>query len=426
MEKLRNRELPMIQVGIGIVLLFIVFMFGHYVKTLGAALPMQLFIGFVMGYVLVRGRFGFAGGVKRLFVRGEGSLSKALLLMIVVILIGYLGIQWKAASGGALPSFLAGAEDAVIPGTQNVLGVNLALAAGAFLFGIGMVISGGCASGTFSDLGEGEGRAFITMIFFIIGTLPGRWVRYRHDQSFLGKLNANVYFPEYVGYIGAFLVSLLFVLITYLLVVKYENYRKEKGTYADPKGDWEEFEKPLDPMTNEISASYKVYHKLFVERWSFTVAGLIFAMAVIFLPAAFGTGWGVTGTFINTITTLINGAGWEFATPSLQASVVDNWLANAMNIRNIGIFAGALISFLLAGRFSIKFNFTLKDGLYYSLGGLLLGFGAMLAGGCNAGALTSGIASFSLSGWVFMIFMTLGGLASLKWFAGKVDTIPNK
>ena len=87
MEKLRNRELPMIQVGIGIVLLFIVFMFGHYVKTLGAALPMQLFIGFVMGYVLVRGRFGFAGGVKRLFVRGEGSLSKALLLMIVVILI---------------------------------------------------------------------------------------------------------------------------------------------------------------------------------------------------------------------------------------------------------------------------------------------------------------------------------------------------
>jgi len=41
-------------------------------------------------------------------------------------------------------------------------------------------------------------------------------------------------------------------------------------------------------------------------------------------------------------------------------------------------------------------------------GGLLMGYGARLAMGCNIGALFSGTASLSLHGWVFWLFLIVG------------------
>ena len=39
-----------------------------------------------------------------------------------------------------------------------------------------------------------------------------------------------------------------------------------------------------------------------------------------------------------------------------------------------------------------------------------MGFGTRLANGCNVGALYTPIANFSLSGWIFLIFLVLGGV----------------
>ena len=48
--------------------------------------------------------------------------------------------------------------------------------------------------------------------------------------------------------------------------------------------------------------------------------------------------------------------------------------------------------------------------MFYALGGLCMGFGTRLANGCNVGALYTPIANFSLSGWIFLIFLVLGGV----------------
>jgi uncharacterized membrane protein YedE/YeeE len=48
------------------------------------------------------------------------------------------------------------------------------------------------------------------------------------------------------------------------------------------------------------------------------------------------------------------------------------------------------------------------------IGGLLMGYGARIGYGCNIGALYSGIASFSLSGWVFGVFIFLGAIVGSK------------
>lgn len=69
----------------------------------------------------------------------------------------------------------------------------------------------------------------------------------------------------------------------------------------------------------------------------------------------------------------------------------------------------------------VKFFDKVKNNEYYkkwiiaaSLGGLLMGYGARIAYGCNIGALYSGIASLSLSGWVFAVAMFFGAVVGSK------------
>jgi hypothetical protein len=109
---------------------------------------------------------------------------------------------------------------------------------------------------------------------------------------------------------------------------------------------------------------------------------------------------------------------------SYYEAVQQGLLNDGGTIRNIAIIFGSAIAFLLAGKFKFDFNFNLKDAGYYAFGGLLMGFGARMAKGCNIGALYSAISNFSLNGWGFLIALSLGGIFALKVFAGKVNLIP--
>lgn len=412
---------------IGLVLIVLLFMLGMYVKSFDAVLPIQLAAGVLLGVVLSRARFGFAGGVKRIFVRGEGSLTKALLLMLVVTMFLFLGIQWFAAQNGAVPAFLASEGQTIIPGTQNVQFTNIAVILGGFMFGMGMILAGGCASGSLTDVGEGEGRAVVALLFFVLGSAPGEWARYAIDETSIGKIGFQMYLPQLFGFLGAFLISLLAVGVVYWIVVRYENKRKAEGTYMDPEGDWEDFEKPLSDTEKAPFFSFKTYHKLFVERLSFRTGALLIAVICAFILITTGKAWGVTSAFAIWDVALLQSLGIEFSSPAFT-SIVEKanggLLQDGGTLRNIGLIVGGTVAFLLAGRMSFKFKLNKKDFLIFALGGLMMGFGARFAKGCNAGALYSAMSTFSVSGWVFLIAMTLGGLAALKLFAGKASTVP--
>lgn len=415
------------QPAIGAGLMIIAIIFAIYLSGLKSVLPVQLFSGLLFGFVLTRSRFGFAGGIKRIYVRGEGSLTKALLLMLTVTMLVFLGIQWFASQNGAVPAFVAEEGQAFIPGTQNVFFTNLGTVLGGFLFGMGMIFSGGCASGTLADMGEGEGRALLTFIFFVLGAAPGEWARYTLDESALGQIGFRAYLPDYFGFFGAFAVSMLGVVFLYWLTVRYEAKRKQEGTYMDPLGDWEDFEKPLESKDAYGFFSYETYHKLFIERLTFKTGGLLVAFASVFVLVTTEKAWGVTSAFSKLNVALLKPLGISFSSPAFAKIVADvdaGLMLDGGTIRNIGLVLGSLIAFLLAGRFSFKFSMSAKDAAYFAAGGLLMGFGARFAKGCNAGALYSAMSTFSVSGWVFLVAMCLGGIASLKIFAGKMSLIP--
>ncbi len=400
-----NYKINQSQTIIGLIILALVVALGIYI---GGKPAIFLFTGVALGYTLTRSRYGFAGGIKRIYITGEGSLSKALIVMFGITIVLSAIIHISAASKGG-----------PIPGISSVHFLNISTILGGFLFGIGMMIAGGCASGTLTDMGEGAIRAVIALIFFIIGTLPGLVIKGLLDNSALGKIGIKVYLPDVIGYIGSVLLSLLILFGLFILTKKYEAFRKKEGFYEELT--YETIEKSLPKEEANI------YHKVFVERWSFLKGGIILAILFAIIQLTTGHSWGITAGFTNWGVGFLQSLGVKFTSPAFQTTVntVNNGLLkDTVGMRNLGILLGAAISFLLAGRFKFDFDFKVKDGLFYAFGGLLMGFGARLSGGCNVGALYSGIGNFSLAGWVYFIFLALGGIFALKVLAGKVNTVP--
>lgn len=106
-------------------------------------------------------------------------------------------------------------------------------------------------------------------------------------------------------------------------------------------------------------------------------------------------------------------------------SVIENGLlSNHIVVQNIGIVFGALLLSLLSITLTTSNKVNVKEFGWFTLSGLLMGIGAILAGGCIVGALYSGIVNFSLSGWVVFLFMSLGIWVTVRVMNGKISTIP--
>ena len=72
-----------------------------------------------------------------------------------------------------------------------------------------------------------------------------------------------------------------------------------------------------------------------------------------------------------------------------------------------GLVLGSLAAALAAGRFQPD-RPTWRGSLTALAGGVLQGWGALIALGCTVGTLLSGIAAFAVSGWVFAATMLAG------------------
>ena len=391
-------------IGFGVIAAIIAFIMTKY--TDNSKLALFLITGLMLGYVLQRSRFGFAGGVRKIAMTGDGKLSKALLFLFSISVIGTAGIHYAGAQSGAEAAFRAAKDVATIPGTGSVSAISLGFIIGGILFGIGMVLGGGCASGTLSDTGEGSVRGLIVLFFFCIGGMLGTWNLH----------SLTVYLPDVFGYVGSVLVSLLLLLGLYFIVKIYENKRRKAGTLK--LEEYNEWEKGIEEEKEYEVLSNKTYHKLFVERWSFFTGASLIAILFIFIINTTNSSWGASGPYTHWGVWLFSKLGIDFGSIEAfkgSAGVVTKGILNdPVSVRNIGIILGAAICMLLAGRWKLSANFKAKDIVFYGLGGILMGYGAKLAGGCNVGALFSGIANLSLSGWAFLVTLVIGGLLGVK------------
>ena len=164
----------------------------------------------------------------------------------------------------------------------------------------------------------------------------------------------------------------------------------------------------------------KYYKMWFKDAWPYVTGAILLSVFQIVTFATTGNPWGVSGVFANWGAWLFETLGgsvdkwYYFSSPGAQTTLERGLFNDPGSLRNLGIIFGALFATLAASQFKMKKIKSKKQIVAAALGGLLMGYGARIAFGCNIGALFSGIASLSLSGWVFAVFMFLGAVIGSK------------
>ncbi len=131
-----------------------------------------------------------------------------------------------------------------------------------------------------------------------------------------------------------------------------------------------------------------------------------------------GRPWGITSAFALWGGKLFHAAGvpvdsWPYWT--WQRGALENpVLRDTTSVMDFGIILGAMAAAGLAGRFAPVWRLNRRDVLTAIAGGLMMGYGARLAYGCNIGAYLGGLASGSLHGWLWLVFGFLGSLAGTR------------
>jgi uncharacterized membrane protein YedE/YeeE len=79
-----------------------------------------------------------------------------------------------------------------------------------------------------------------------------------------------------------------------------------------------------------------------------------------------------------------------------------------------GIVLGAMAAAALAGRYAPVWRVPMRYPHAAVAGGLMLGYGARLAYGCNIGAYFSGIVSGSLHDWLWLVAALFGDVIGTR------------
>ena len=159
------------------------------------------------------------------------------------------------------------------------------------------------------------------------------------------------------------------------------------------------------------------------KPWPYWAGGILLGVFNVVLLALSGTVWQITGGYLLWGAGFLESVGfkpfkWEyFKLHNYEyGNIISNHsvFINKYTILNIGVIVGSLIATLLASQFKFKKVKNIRYVVFAFLGGIMMGYGARLTGGCTIGCFFSGIPSFSLHAWVFMFFVAIGAWVGTK------------
>lgn len=320
-------------------------------------------VGLAIGAVLLYTEFGFTGSLRRFVAGGDREALRAPLALLALTT---LALAPALAAGEAFGQALGPAS--------APLGVQVAV--GAFIFGVGMQLGGGCGSGTLFSLGGGNGRMLVVIVFFCLGSFlaslhMGWWAALPGLAPVV--LGERLGWPLAAGGQAA-VIGLLWWWLGRARAGGGPRFVAQAHR-PDSRRLWQAvLALPLLNLATLILAGHP---------WTIT-----WAYALWGAKAAVSLGWDPSSAPF-----------WQGAFQS--AALRDGILADVTSLMNIGLVLGATGAALAAGRWSVRIDLRPGALIAAVAGGLLMGYGARIGFGCTIGALLSGIASTSLHGWLW-------------------------
>ncbi|WNB93833.1 YeeE/YedE family protein [Bacillus sp. NEB1478] len=372
---------PLVTIGFlaAIILLFSI------VNTANWTQGILFIIGILLGNALLYARFGFTSAFRRLISVGnvQGLQAHMLMLAIATTLFAIILSTGFSFTG--------------IKPVGYVSPVGVSVIFGAFLFGIGMQLGNGCASGTLYSLGGGSSSMILTLLSFITGSVIGAYhfTFWMNDMPSLAPISLAE--TTGFGYFGGWLLQIAIFALIYWITIQIAKKKNPPMM------------KPL-PTTTGLK-------KIFRGSWPLFAAAIVLALLNALVLTIRGNPWGITSAFALWCGKALLAAGidvssWGYFAGPNGAALTKSVLADSTSVLNFGIIIGAFISAAFQGTFKPQ---KIKPGVAGAsiIGGLFMGYGARLAFGCNIGAYFGGIASFSLHGWVWAIMAMLGTYLAL-------------
>ena len=387
-NNLSPQTTPLYQISLGILVLIGFLAWSYW---LGTQYPEYAFgfvsiIGALFGMVLQRSRFCFYCIFTDFFERRD---ARGILGLLTALLVGTLG--YHAVFGAFLPE----PNGQQLPPDAHIGAVSWILPISAFSFGLGMAFAGSCISAQLYRIGEGLLTAPIAILGVLIGFALGFW---SWNSIYLGLMQEAqpLWLPNELGYAGSLLIQIL--VIGGLIFGCLWFMQKDQNT--------------LD----RSPVAHSIFQQIFQLRWATWIGGVL--VGLIATVAYFRVGaLGVTAE-LGSISRTALSQFWEVSRlEGLDRLTGCMTIIKETVLSNNGVFVlslilGSLASALIAGQFKLQTQ-NFKGLVRIFMGGVLMGWGAMVSLGCTVGVFLSGIMAGAVSGWVFAIFCVFG--AWLGW-----------
>ncbi len=383
----------------GVAILFIALLVATAVSYVDRAFAVFWLFGLGFGMVLQRSRFCFASAFRDLFLLQQGRVMRAILAGMAVATLGFTLVMSNLVPNPAL---------GLLPPDAHAVPLGWHLVVGGVLFGLGMVLAGGCVSGSLYRMGEGYVGSWVAMG----GILTGLWGATR-TWNWWWQVHISrqpvVWLPRYLGYGGAVGLTLLALGALYLLVLWWEA----RGGIVFPEPP-----APTSGLTFRERLN-GLYHAIFVRAWPVALAGLGLGALNVF-EYAYRHPWGVTGELARWANALAGLVGLS-AGPLLGVDQIagcslaaESGLLTHGLMLDVGLIVGSLLAAVLAGEFKIRLPADRRRYVQSFGGGILMGYGAGLAVGCTIVAFFSAIPSLALNGWVFGGSLAIGAFLGVQ------------
>lgn len=175
-----------------------------------------LLMGMAVGVIIQRSRFCFASAFRDI-LRGGGEFKRSARLQVGIalgIMVGATGVFILKYMGYVDP-------DAYVKpaGWSNI--------AGGILFGLGMVIAGGCASGSLWRAAEGHIKLWVALAAAILSYAPLRYLIRTYASWIYGP---KISLVSTLGWTWGLMLVYL-TMIAWILIVLYLDYRRG-GVYG--------------------------------------------------------------------------------------------------------------------------------------------------------------------------------------------------
>ncbi|MDY4279660.1 MAG: YeeE/YedE family protein [[Pasteurella] mairii] len=320
-----------------------------------------LLLGGLLGFVFQRARFCLTGGFRDMYLSKNNRMFYALLIAISVQSIGVLALIELGYISSPYKDFSL-----------------LSVIVGSIIFGISIVLASGCATGTWYRAGEGLISSWIALFMYMLSAAAmrsGALSDFTKLMGQYGKMNENI--AASLGISVWWLVALLLI-VTLLSVYK-------------------SLSKPVVKVASLAPRYSGVRHYLFEKKIHPFVAAVFIGMLAFFAWVANGiagktAGLSITGPSANIILFITSG----------EAKYI-NW--------GVFLVLGIMFGSYIAAKGSREFRWRLPDlnTLRNSvIGGVLMGVGASLAGGCTIGNGLTATAVMSAKGWISLFFIIVG------------------